>query len=364
MDPKPKRINRNLTLANFNANGITNQTGELQKFLTEQEIDIMCISETHLKPTATLKLRNYTTYRTDRLNRHGGGTAITIKSQIPHRQAVLPKFNTLEATGIYIQLNNKETLVVAAYYPPQGQLDENDLDSLILTHKDFIICGDLNAKHRIWNSRTKTPRGEQLLDHSNKFNYAITGPRKPTSYPWSTTHNPDVLDICLTKNTSNIISHHGSGLGPHTSQTGFQHNTHQNQPNPGIKKRNRLERLHKTFTPNHPFRPQNQATIRYRHCSQNTHRHNNRNTRLHNHKPPHSLNRNPSGPQIHPKGKKRSKEKIATIQRPTSETSILPIPKGSKKKTTEHQNQQLGRQDRITRIQYQNSLEPNQKSPR
>lgn len=188
---------RGLNILNFNANGIIHQTYELQALLVNYDIDLACISETHLKPNIKFRLRNYTVIRTDRNNRPGGGTAIIIKNSMPYRRAILPIFQNLEATGIFIQLEGTEILVASVYHPPYAQLNENDLTLLITRHKHFILCGDLNAKHKTWNSRLNTSKGETLLLHSHKFHYSITGPKTPTRFPWITTHHPDVLDICL-----------------------------------------------------------------------------------------------------------------------------------------------------------------------
>lgn len=190
---------KNLLLLNFNANGVKNQTYELQQLLNKYDIDIACITETHLQPNTKFKICNYKIHRTDRLQRNGGGTAIIIKSNIPHRRAILPQFNILEATGVYINFDNTELLVTSVYHPPYLQMNEPDMTSLVSVHNNFVCCGDFNAKNTAWNSRITTPKGQFLLDHSIKHHYAIAGPLMPTRYPWSQIHKPDVLDICLYK---------------------------------------------------------------------------------------------------------------------------------------------------------------------
>lgn len=145
MSHRSLSIQRNLKILNFNANGIKNQKYELQQLLSNYDIDLACITETHLKPKVKFNIRNYTIYRSDRLQRQGGGTAIFIKTTIPHRAANLPNFHVLEATGLFIHNNGTEILIASVYYPPYTQMEERDLDLLITHYNNFIFYGDFNA---------------------------------------------------------------------------------------------------------------------------------------------------------------------------------------------------------------------------
>jgi exonuclease III len=55
-----------LRLALWNANGLSQHVAELQTFISQYNIDIMVISETHFTDKSYLKLRNYTAYHTSR----------------------------------------------------------------------------------------------------------------------------------------------------------------------------------------------------------------------------------------------------------------------------------------------------------
>ena len=57
---------RSLNIIAFNANGIREQTHELESLLYERNIDILLINETHLKPKDKFRLQNYFIYRNDR----------------------------------------------------------------------------------------------------------------------------------------------------------------------------------------------------------------------------------------------------------------------------------------------------------
>ena len=76
---------RSLNIIAFNANGIREQTHELESLLYERNIDILLINETHLKPKDKFRLQNYFIYRNDRTDGPMGGTAICVQIQIGRR---------------------------------------------------------------------------------------------------------------------------------------------------------------------------------------------------------------------------------------------------------------------------------------
>lgn len=55
----------NLKILSWNANGITQHKLELQAILTEQNIDIAMISESHLTPTKNIKILGYKAYQSN-----------------------------------------------------------------------------------------------------------------------------------------------------------------------------------------------------------------------------------------------------------------------------------------------------------
>lgn len=66
----------------WNAQGATTKPViyQLQQFLNSEDVDVVFLSETLLKPHHKFYLNNYTTYRNDRTE-EGGGVAICIKKK-------------------------------------------------------------------------------------------------------------------------------------------------------------------------------------------------------------------------------------------------------------------------------------------
>lgn len=99
---------RTLRIIFWNAKSISNKIIELEYFLNQNKIDIICISETWLKQYQNISIQNYTVYRKDRSitslannNRNvGGGVAIAVRNGISHN--LLPDIETevIETIGI------------------------------------------------------------------------------------------------------------------------------------------------------------------------------------------------------------------------------------------------------------------------
>jgi len=109
------RVHRTLKVIAFNANGISRQRHEFSKQLQDQKIDVALLSETHLKPHERFCIPNYTFYRTDRFLGRKGRTAIAIRKGIPHTNVDLAPLVSIEATGVYIPIRNKEVFLAAVY---------------------------------------------------------------------------------------------------------------------------------------------------------------------------------------------------------------------------------------------------------
>lgn len=126
-----------------------------------------------------------------------GGTAIIINKLITFEKinlACLNKLKNLEVTIIKLKLkNNKNLYIISAYSPGDARANfSNDLQEIFFelklsdTINYYILAGDLNARHNLWNDNRINTRGavlaEWLEDNQIQFRTLLSGPEMAT-YP-------------------------------------------------------------------------------------------------------------------------------------------------------------------------------------
>ena len=191
---KKKYLRLNITT--WNANGIIKQKEELIHYLKETNTDVLLVQETFLKQKHNFKIPNYTVHRNDR-QELGGGTAIIIRTKIPHTQITSPKTTNLETT--VIKIHETDLTLVSIYKRPGNTITQTDFDDIFHLGKRIIAGGDFNAKHTTWNSNSTNSEGKKLRHIiDNTPNTTIIAPTEPTHH---TAQSQDIIDLFLTKNT-------------------------------------------------------------------------------------------------------------------------------------------------------------------
>ena len=116
-------------------------------------------------------VHGFTCHRQDRPTT-GGGVAIFIKDDIPHRG--LPLTTTLEAVAIEVSINDGQSISFCKIYHTERKLDET---LLLLLHRQLpgptILCGDFNSHHAAWGSRKTNRKGINLLSFSSNSSVTI-----------------------------------------------------------------------------------------------------------------------------------------------------------------------------------------------
>ena len=183
-----------------NLNGLNRQHEELKHFIQEQNLDIILLNETHLRPCDKVKIRNYNLFRKDRLANRGGGVAIYSKRSIKSTEFLLPQLQTIEACAIIMENENVgQLLVISVYNPPNSKLGTDDLNTLMNTGFPTILAGDLNAKSTTWGCRADNVNGVTLRKYILNSGITLIAPDEPTHFPTTLSHRPDILDIMLIK---------------------------------------------------------------------------------------------------------------------------------------------------------------------
>ena len=201
---------RSLRLGFFNVNGMQGQRDELATFLRDNQLDILLLQETFLKPHhRDPKIANFQLVRNDRSRCHKGGTLIYYKKSLHCIPLVSPPLESLlEVSVCRLGMTGHQPItIVSAYFPPAtGAEDQSllvrDLTSIFGMSDSVILAGDLNAKHPAWNSTITTPRGRVVFNLSSTLNFDPVAPYEHTHYPHDPNCRSDVLDIALLKNVN------------------------------------------------------------------------------------------------------------------------------------------------------------------
>lgn len=190
-----------LKISYWNANGIFHKSHDFFRFLSTNDIDVSLVCETFLKAHQKLSHYDYNIYRLDRTGRRKGGVAAIVKTGILHTQ--LPSFDlkVLEAIGINIVTSSGPITLVSVYNPGANRDDRSFIDDIKTLKKirnSYFICGDLNARHRLWNCSKANRAGKLLFDELQSGSFIIQHPPSSTHIPSDPNRCCSTLDIVLT----------------------------------------------------------------------------------------------------------------------------------------------------------------------
>ena len=186
---KPRRIN----ILQWNAEGVYQKKTSLEERLRQEDIEIACLQETHLKENQRFNVRGYQTFRQDRVGRSKGGIALLVKNTLSAKEFSVSTNDQTEIQGVNIVINNQQMEVVNLYSPPDRDLS---LDQIQVQDSMFIAIGDFNSHSEAWGYKEADRRGEEVEDWQieNKLVLLNDPDDPPTFYSrrWMTCTTPDL----------------------------------------------------------------------------------------------------------------------------------------------------------------------------
>lgn len=183
----------------WNANGIRSRIAELRTFIKVHKLDLILVSETKLTPEIVIKIKNFNIIRSDR-TAHGGGTAIIIRNNVPHKS--IGTDNTVNIENVSIQLKDN-TIITAVYNQPRNQLTIDDLQTLSNRANKILVIGDFNARHYTWKNQNSNYNGRVLFNFVTNSNMILQHTNSPTHFP-ENGMTPTYIDLILNKNVCDI----------------------------------------------------------------------------------------------------------------------------------------------------------------
>lgn len=197
-----KQINDSITVCSWNCNGaLISKKATIEDFLDRYSIDILLINETKLIKRDKFNIKNYAILRTDRDDKiRAGGVIALIHKSIPYLKCKQLTISNFETISFIV----KNTIITAAYNPPNNHFNEQDLDQIFSQGSIVWLIGDLNSKHTIWNNNRNNINGTTLKHYIDKNALSLAFTDSPTHFP-SNGQTPSTIDILVTKNTSEVI---------------------------------------------------------------------------------------------------------------------------------------------------------------
>jgi hypothetical protein len=86
-----------------------------------------------------------------------------VRKGIPHKHVDLSQLFSIEATAVCIPIVNSEVLLTAIYKSSDQAWNDADIELLSFRRKP-LLAGDLNAKHKFWNSVFTNSSSAKLLN--------------------------------------------------------------------------------------------------------------------------------------------------------------------------------------------------------
>ena len=152
----------------WNCQGLRPKRKELQSYLLENQLDILALNETFLKPKIKSHLPGYGIYKNDRLVGTKGGVAILVKKGIIVNQEWKNEhFNVItdnEALAIEIELQNGDKVILATIYCPNGNPSLRLFRMINALSKQVIFLGDFNSKHKQFDCVKPNKSGQMLVN--------------------------------------------------------------------------------------------------------------------------------------------------------------------------------------------------------
>ena len=190
-----------MNIVSWNCQGLRPKRKELQNYLLENQIDILALNETFLKPKIKFYLPGYDMCKNDRLVGTKGGVAI-LSSIIVNQEWKNDHFNVItdnEALAIEIELQNGDKVILATIYCPTGNLSLRLFRMINALSKQVTFLWEFNSKHKQFGC-VKPNKSEQTFVNIAKdlklFYVNQLGPNRHTR------DNPvhgtsDILDMAL-----------------------------------------------------------------------------------------------------------------------------------------------------------------------
>ena len=190
---------RDIKIIHYNIQSLTNVIDELRVTYENKPFDLICLSETWLKPShldIEINIPGYSILRRDRIGTRSGGVAIYHADGISMFRRFDLEHNDLEHIVVEIRIPNRKPFLITCVYIPPREANHVTLTTLsdmlarcLDSKLELILMGDLN-----FNLLPSKDDSLSALCESYHMDQLIHTRTRVTS------HSESLLDIVITTN--------------------------------------------------------------------------------------------------------------------------------------------------------------------
>ena len=153
----------------WNCQGLRPKRKELQNYLLENQIDILALNETFLKPKFKFHLPSYDIYKNDRSVGTKERVSTLMKKGIIVNQKWTNKhfITDNKALAVEIELQNRDKVILATIYCPNENPSSRLFRMINALSNQVIFLGDFNSKHKKFGCVKPNKSGQTLVNIAN-----------------------------------------------------------------------------------------------------------------------------------------------------------------------------------------------------
>lgn len=211
-----------IKIGQVNINGLsTNSVLALDRYITEKQLDIVCLSETKTRDLPFDRFTNMKTIikpNTDNPKQRGVGLITKEDIQISRYQDLEPP--TADMLVCVSKIGGHRYFICSVYSPPDNKAKLKEIMSAIskiqnqmstLKVTGLLVVGDLNARHQAWGDHSHNTAGTEVQNFINNSNlHVVCEHNSPTFLCDNGSSHIDIL--ITTSNLARLVSHQSTDM--------------------------------------------------------------------------------------------------------------------------------------------------------
>ena len=194
-----------MIIGQWNIRSATKNRASLLNLIKTFQFQIICLSETWLKPDINFNINHYHTICKNRNDGYGGVAILAHVSVTFKTLNIVIPFNDIEYISILVSTEDQDFTVVSLYVPPGNIVSKEKWQEFFSSFPSpLIVVGDFNCHHQSWGSGKTNRAGEYLLDAIIESKLIVSNDDHPTTVtrPGSI---PSIIDLTLVTDKIRVL---------------------------------------------------------------------------------------------------------------------------------------------------------------